>query len=233
MRPAQLLLWDIDGTLLSAKGIFGRVLKEIIADVSGKAYADPNFSFAGKTDTAAIRHMLTSNGIGEDEIDAMAKKVVRRLGPESAKHRDELAETGFVYPGVVNLLHSLSQEPVLNGVLTGNIAVNAVLKLATFGLDEVVDAEIGAFGNDNIDRNALVEVAMKRVEKKYRCRFDNDEIWIIGDTPLDYEAARSNDLRCALVATGSHSFGELSELGADVVFEDFTDIAAVHKALFG
>ena len=59
------------------------------------------------------------------------------------------------------------------------------------------------------------------------------DIVIIGDTPLDVGVAISGGARSIAVATGSHTTDELRASGADVVFEDLSDLDAVLAALEG
>jgi phosphoglycolate phosphatase-like HAD superfamily hydrolase len=48
-------------------------------------------------------------------------------------------------------------------------------------------------------------------------------VWIIGDTPRDLSCAQAIGVRCALVATGQRTIGELTGLGADIVLPDLSD----------
>ena len=57
------------------------------------------------------------------------------------------------------LLQALAADGRLHlSVLTGNIAPNAVVKLAAFGLDKWLDLETGAYGSDHEDRQQLVPI---------------------------------------------------------------------------
>jgi phosphoglycolate phosphatase-like HAD superfamily hydrolase len=56
---------------------------------------------------------------------------------------------------------------------------------------------------------------------------------VIGDTPRDLDCARAAGVRCLLVATGRYTVGELTDLGAEAVFEDLSDVPAVVELLTG
>ena len=56
---------------------------------------------------------------------------------------------------------------------------------------------------------------------------------LIGDTPLDIEAARLTGARSVGVATGGFSPAELSAAGADAVLPDLADTARVLAAIAG
>jgi len=52
-------------------------------------------------------------------------------------------------------------------LLSGNLRAVAVTKLRVFELDQYVDFEVGAYGDDEEDRSKLVTVAQTRAEEKY------------------------------------------------------------------
>ena len=57
---------------------------------------------------------------------------------------------------------------------------------------------------------------------------------IVGDTPRDLEAARSNGMKCLLVATGRyHPLEELRDIEPDQLLPDFSDTRAAVEALMG
>jgi phosphoglycolate phosphatase-like HAD superfamily hydrolase len=55
-------------------------------------------------------------------------------------------------------------------------------------------------------------------------------MWVVGDTARDLECAQVVGAHCALVATGRGS-EDLRALGADVVWPDLSDVAAVMDVL--
>ena len=54
---------------------------------------------------------------------------------------------------------------------------------------------------------------------------------MVGDTPLDVEAALAAGARVVAVATGSYAAAELAAAGAHVVLPDLTDTAVVLAAI--
>ncbi|WP_324290776.1 hypothetical protein [Streptomyces sp. H27-S2] len=74
-------------------------------------------------------------------------------------------------------------EPaVIPTAVTGNLKPNAVLKLAAFDLDGLLDTEIGGFASDDHHRPALVTIAQKRAQAKYGMVFTRSNTVIIGDS---------------------------------------------------
>jgi phosphoglycolate phosphatase-like HAD superfamily hydrolase len=152
------------------------------------------------------------------------------LGSQAARLRDE----GRVHPGVPGLLERLSRDlRVIQSVLTGNLKANARVKLASFGLDRFVDLDVGAFGSDHHDRTELIPIALERVGVRYGLRPSPTDVWLVGDTPRDLQAARAAGARCLLVATGRFTMDELSGIGADAVLSDLRDEDRVVEVLLG
>jgi phosphoglycolate phosphatase-like HAD superfamily hydrolase len=120
---------------------------------------------------------------------------------------------------------------VVSTLLTGNIAANAAVKVAAFGLDQWLDLSLGAYGSDEADRNLLVPVALRRLASVRGVCLDPSDSWVIGDTPRDLECARVAGARCLLVATGRYSMKQLAALGADAVLADLADAPAVANLL--
>ncbi len=136
----------------------------------------------------------------------------------------ELAAGGTACPGTAQVLALLAgDQRVVSTLLTGNIAANAFVKVAAFGLDRWLDLSLGAYGSDEADRNLLVPIALGRLASERGVRLDPSDTWVIGDTPRDFECAQAAGSRCLLVATGRYSEEQLAGTGADVVLADLAD----------
>src|SRR5688572_28980894 len=135
-----LVLWDIDGTLVDSARLGRDAFVDAFETVTGRAPARP-VSFAGRTDLEIARDMLASVGIAPD--DEVLASFGNALEGAMAARSDLLRERGRPFPGAREALAGLDLEPgVLQSLLTGNIAPNALVKLGAFGLDLHLDFEI-------------------------------------------------------------------------------------------
>lgn len=227
----RLLLWDIDGTLVRAGLLGAEVFDRALEDVLGEV-PPGRVRMSGKTDPLIVHEQLELLGVEPEPATVAA--VLDRLVARLAEVAHRLPGQGTPCPGVPELLAALAAEPaVACGVLTGNLRANAELKLAAFGLDRLVDLELGAYGSDDMDRNALVPIARKRATEQLGAEVAAEDTWVIGDTPRDLDCARSGGVRCLLVGTGTYAADELGALGADHTLADLTDTAAVLAVLSG
>lgn len=228
----RLVLWDVDGTLLTTSGIAQRAFDLAAAHVLGRPAGNHAVRMSGKTDPGIALEILTFAGVAEDEARRQLPEVLARLEAELASAAQAVRQEGRVHAGAQELLARLHADPsVLQSVLTGNTAANAAVKLAAFGLDRWLDLEVGAFGSDHHDRQMLVPLAVERAQRLRGRRFSPRQVWVVGDTPRDLACARAAEARCLLVATGRFSRDELAAAAPDHVLPDLSDVEAVVELL--
>jgi phosphoglycolate phosphatase len=172
--------------------------------------------YAGRTDAAITRDLLTLAGAAPEAIDERweevklaAAKAYARLCPEDL--RDNVA------PGMVELLDELSArtEDFRLSLVTGNLEPIARLKLGRAGVGQYFEALRGGFGSDDEDRGRLPAIARGRASDP---PWPRERTVVIGDTPHDISCARVDEVRVAAVATGPYAVTELAD--ADAVVDD-------------
>jgi phosphoglycolate phosphatase len=227
----QLVLFDIDGTLVLTGGAGKRGMTRAFESLFGIPDAFAAISLAGRTDTSILADALVWHGVPftPDDVSAFRSRYLDYL-------REEVARTTAgkqVLPGILPLLSTLdTSSRSFLGLLTGNYAAAAEVKLGHFDLWRYF--RCGAFGEDAHDRNHLVPIALERARAcGLPSDIDADRVVVVGDTPRDVACAHAHGARIVAVATGDYSAGELREAGADVVFEDFSDTAAVLSSING
>src|SRR5262249_46011289 len=134
MRAAHptVLLFDIDGTLVSTGGAGRRSMAGAFTAIHGdRGPTALDFSFAGMTDRAIVRTGLRVLATSESEpdetaIDRVLDVYLTHLSVEILR-----SENYQVHPGVTSILTSLaSVENVAVGLGTGNVKKGAYTKLA-------------------------------------------------------------------------------------------------------
>ena len=221
----RVILWDVDGTLVRTGGVGADAFNTAIETLFGVPAGEHGVSLAGKTDPQIAREILMVLELHDDagsRLPGLLAETERLV----AAGRDRIRERGRILPGVPILLEGLQRPDTVQTVLTGNTAANAAVKLGAFDLPRCLDLEVGAYGSDDPDRNALVSVALARVERKYG-PVERSRVWVIGDTPLDAACAHAGGVRCLLVASGFASRADLDAAGADHVVDDLTDTQAI------
>jgi phosphoglycolate phosphatase-like HAD superfamily hydrolase len=214
----QILLFDIDGTLVRTGGA-GKAAMELALQA---AFGIPDLHdvvpYSGRTDRAIGRDLLTVHGIEP----TLANQV--RLQDAYLSHLPQSLRThgGITCPGIVELLPRLEgQTGVLLGLLTGNVRSGAKHKLGHFGLWDYFVC--GGFGDEHFERDDVARMAITEVRAHLRRDFDLADVWVIGDTPLDVRCARAIGARAVAVATGWHPLEELAEHAPDVLLSDLSN----------
>jgi phosphoglycolate phosphatase len=229
----RLLLWDVDGTLVRA-GDLGAAVFDVALEAVLGVRPDVRVRMSGKTDPQIVREYLVALGL--PEIDATVEAVLRGVEGHlaAAAAAGELITGGTACPGTGEVLRRLASDArLVSTLLTGNIAPNALVKVAAFGLDQWLDLSLGAYGSDEEDRNLLVPVALRRLATGRGVILPAEDAWVIGDTPRDLECARAAGSRCLLVATGRYGLEDLEALQPDCALADLSNAEAVVKVLTG
>ncbi|MBI2468450.1 MAG: haloacid dehalogenase-like hydrolase [Candidatus Rokubacteria bacterium] len=225
----RLALFDVDGTLLSARGAGRRALGRALLDVYGTAGPIDTHDFHGGTDPQIIRDLLTGAGLEPDAIAGReARLFARYLECLAAEIGDGSRVT--LYPGVAALVEALAaRSECVVGLLTGNIEAGARLKLGPTGL--LPRFRLGAYGSDDADRTRLPAVAARRAEALVGRAFRGRDLVVIGDTPRDVACARAFGAASLAVATGRHSVADLGACEADFVLPDLSETERVVAAI--
>lgn len=228
----KLILFDIDGTLLSTDGAASRAFHRALLEVYGTAGPIATFDFHGRTDLEIARALLRVAGLDDAVIDSHFATLSSVYLRELAAALSQASHRTRVLPGVVMLLDELQRrDEVVLGLLTGNIEEGARLKLNSCGLQDRF--LLGAFGSDDEERDRLGAVAVARARDLLGITFKGDDIVVVGDTPRDVQCARPLGARAVAVATGRHTMEELTEAGADAVLPDFADVDLALMSLLG
>ncbi len=213
------VLFDIDGTLLTSGGAGRRAIDRAFGAQFGRTDACANLSLAGRTDRAIVRYALQAIGVVATAaaIEAVLDAYLGFLVQEVAVTAD-----CRLHPGVAETLAALEDRPDFAiGLGTGNIEKGARIKLGQVGIADRF--AFGGFGCDHEERGELLGIGAARGAARLGVERQACRVVVIGDTPRDVEAARHIGARSIAVATGPYTAEELAASGADHVFADLRD----------
>ena len=209
----RILLFDIDGTLVSTGGAGAAAWKRAFEELHGIPADIGEYTDAGMTDPDVGAKTFAAVLHRDPTPHELALLIQRRLEhlPEAVAE----SEGYKVLPGVPERLRQLSHEGHLLGIITGNGDGAAYIKLARGDLSRWFT--FGAYAGAGLQRSDIVRTAVERAEATVGRNVPNTEIYVIGDTPLDIEAAHAVGCTAIAVATGHYDRAALRDAGADHV----------------
>ncbi len=214
----HICLFDIDGTLIASGGAGKVALEAALAEEFGITRVIGKLELSGRTDRAIIVDLFRLHVIDDTPENH------ERLRDAYLRHLPRYLHAGRVLPGIASLLdHLAGRAEIAVGLLTGNVRAGAKVKLGYFGLYEYF--AFGGYGDHHLDRDDVAREAFTEIRRRFNGSVAPDNIWVIGDTPLDIRCARSIGARAVAVATGWHSLGELAEHQPDLLLADLSDPA--------
>ena len=228
----RLVLFDIDGTLLSAGRVARDAILRSLKTSFEWAYTPEHedrgkFDFSGKTDPQIVRELVLES-VGRDRFDRDLDRALELYLEEL--ERQLLPGTVVPKPGIAELLRRLAEEPrVTLGLLTGNLERGARLKLAPPDFNPYFP--FGAFGSDSADRYELPPIAVERAFAHTGRRFEGKSVVVVGDSIHDVACGRALGVRAIAVATGITSPERLAAEKPDEIFQDFSDTERAFDAI--
>ncbi|MGF1579847.1 MAG: HAD family hydrolase [Gemmataceae bacterium] len=214
----RVCLFDIDGTILNSMGAGKAAIEAALLEEFEIPEIRVQVTYSGRTDRSIGLELLRTHGV-EPNLENLQKLHAGYL----ERLPDSLArQQGLILPGIQELLERLAgQEHAELGLLTGNVRVGAKTKLGHFGLDDFFT--FGGFGDHHEDRDDVAREALDQVRTHLGDHIELENIWVIGDTPLDVKCARAIGVNVVAVATGLHTREELQNHNPDLVLDDLSD----------
>jgi phosphoglycolate phosphatase len=207
-RPI-VVLFDVDETLVHTGGSGARSWKAAFEKLYGIPADIGAHTSAGETDPQVGR--ATFKGVlkrdpSDDELDRIYALYLVHLA-------EDIGLQGYrVLPGAEKTLRQLQEAGALLGLVSGAMGGAARTKLGPANLNHFFI--FGAYGSDSPERAELTEMAIAKATRLHR-NLTSSQVFVVGDTPKDIEAAHAAGAVGVGVASGHYSVDELTDAGAD------------------
>jgi phosphoglycolate phosphatase-like HAD superfamily hydrolase len=227
MSSPWLVLFDIDGTLISDGGASREAFASALLEVFGYRGDLRRYDFSGRTDPQIAHMVLRDAGWSGGDIDTRSAELWDAYVAGLEKHeRARVREL----PGVRGLLDSLRDDArVTLALLTGNIERGARLKLSGPALNDYFP--FGAFGSDSAKREELPPIAIERAQQFGGHRFQGREVIIIGDSIYDVRCGTPHSAMTIAIASGKTSAETLKAEKPDHFFTSAEDRGGLLRAI--
>lgn len=210
----RLVLFDIDGTLITDGGAARDAYALALEAVYGYRGELRRYDFSGRTDPQITHMVLGDAGVSAEDIDAAMPRLWQHyLGALEHSAHGRVREL----PGVRPLLETLAADArVVLGLLTGNIEPGARVKLGNVALNDFFP--FGAFGSDSARREELPPIAVERASRVAGHHFDGRDVVIIGDSIYDIRCGVPHGATTIAIASGKTSAATLLAESPDHFF---------------
>jgi phosphoglycolate phosphatase len=206
------VLFDVDETLVHTGGSGARSWAAAFDRLYGIAADIGKHSSAGETDPQVARATFTAvvgHDPSDDELGKLYAQYLLHLAEDIW-----ISEQYHVLPGAEDVLVRLGEAGVMLGLVSGAMEGAARTKLMPAKLNRFFI--FGAYGSDSPDRSELTKLAIDKATGLHR-NLTPDQVYVVGDTPHDIEAARAAGAMSVGVASGHYSVDELEAGAADYV----------------
>jgi phosphoglycolate phosphatase len=219
----RVILFDVDGTLLTMGRAARDAFAQALSEAAGRPVNPDGYSFSGKTDPQIARDVLKMHGVGGTLLETAIPETIRLYVHYMSTQKERLRDARLL-PGVRALLSALAGRPgVRTALLTGNVERGARVKVGHFGLEGFFDFSLSCFGSDDADRYRLPPLALERARRALGAELSGREMAVVGDSEHDVLCARSIGARTVAVGTGWTPAEALRALSPDVFLDDFSD----------
>jgi phosphoglycolate phosphatase-like HAD superfamily hydrolase len=196
------IIWDIDGTLLNTNGVGVHPFEESLSEIIGKEIKLDRKKFSGFTDFEILEDLIRNVGLLEItqseflDFKSLYNQKLRIALDSNPARAMEVASDFLNFTEQHKWIH--------NFIGTGNLFECAVHKLESARLIKYFSPErIYSCDFNNKSRLSIIKRASQNISINQV---------IIGDSPRDIAVAHELKIPIIAVATGQHTFEELSSL---------------------
>ena len=177
VKARRLVLFDVDGTLLSAGPSARTAFQTALEDVFGTSGDIDGYAFEGRLDPLIVTDLMRAAGVPDATI-------ALRRGDALALYLDRLeaslrTRAPVLKPGVLQLLDALEKVPgLVPALLTGNVERGARVKLSAAGLWHRF--VFGVWGDEAACREELGPIALEKARPATGLAFTGSECVVVG-----------------------------------------------------
>jgi phosphoglycolate phosphatase-like HAD superfamily hydrolase len=212
------VLFDIDETLVHTGGSGARSWKAAFQKLYGIPADIGEHTSAGETDPQVAKQTFRDVLHRDPAVDELSKLYAQYL----LHLADDIwtSENYRMLPGVERTLVRLGEAGVVLGLVSGAMEGAARTKLMPANLNRFFI--FGAYGSDSPDRAELTKLGIQKATQLHE-QLSPEQVYVIGDTPLDIEAAKAAGAVSVGVASGNYSTDQLAKTGAAHVLTSLED----------
>ncbi len=206
----KLVIFDLDQTLVNLFSVHDKAYHKTMEEVFGIKACYKKLDYTGKRIQDLIKEYAMKEGVTVQVIAMNIDQAEREYELNFVMAVRNVAK--HVLPGVRKLIEALRKNHKL-ALVTGDLRTITDLVLAKAKLAHYFPIVVTA--DDAPTRAEMVKLAIKKAKKV-------DEVWVIGDSTRDIDAAKANGAKTIAVMTGEHDKKTLATKKPTYIFKDLS-----------
>lgn len=211
------LLFDLDGTLIDSRADLANSINLMLADLK----------------LAPLSRAVVLSFVGEGVRLLVLRSLRARFGREPEPHEVDHAQEIYLHHYGAHLLDETQLYPEVAETLAALEGLpRAVVTNKPYAFTMTILERLGVlshfrvvFGGDSLAERK--PSALPLLEAARRCGAQAGECLMVGDTRVDVEAGKNAGMKTCGYVGGFRGRRELSEAGADVLIERFSELLKV------
>ncbi len=223
MAAVDAIAFDLDGTLIdSVPDVRAAINRLLVSEGRSEISLEQTLTLVGQGARVMMEQAMAL-GDGAPPADTLDRMVETYIG----FYQRHPADLTTIYPGVVEVLESLAARGIPMAICSNKPFVMTKLVLKTLGLDRYFDA---VTGGDNVPHRKPdgrhVTHALELLGGEH------SHAVMVGDSETDVAAGKNAGVAVIAVTYG-YAHVPVTELGADVLIDRFSDLPDALDALAG
>lgn len=213
------VVFDMDGTLVTFNFDIQGTRKALLGELGARGFEPAGLSLTSPTQTIvdSVRDQILSGHVKADFAEVRA-----RLYHMLDTFEIQSASSTLVLPETVETLDYLRNKGVRTGLLTNSGRLGAAAVLQRSGLQDRFQIILT---RDDVD--AMKPRPEGLVKASSLLGVPIGELYYVGDSLYDIEAAKRAGARSVSVSTGNYSSQKLKERGADFVIATLAELPSL------
>lgn len=221
----NLVIFDIDGTMLNSSALEDALFIKAVEEVLKVKVKEADWTHFENVTDEALAYDICQLHL-QREITAHEMAAIKAMFL-SLYQQELIARPELVFPvrGIHQFIKNLEEDPNYKiCVATGSWKNLALLKLGHVSID--VSTYAMATSDDHYRRIDITRTALARAKELYK-EFWFEHIYLFGDGVWDLHVGRG--MCVPFIGVDNDESGQLQELGATHVIEDYSDQATLFE----
>ncbi|MBN1476497.1 HAD family hydrolase [Candidatus Sumerlaeota bacterium] len=221
MPPSSLLVFDIDGTLVTMDE--ERAFAEAFEETTGERPHMDWKRYRSCTDWGVAVELL-ENHLGRNPTEAEVRAALDLFVSHLRRRIADGSTPITPVPGVVDFVRGALRDGCAVSLATGCVEISARTKIEAIGLGDVLSD--GGFGDLRFDRESLLRDGIAAAERQHGAVFPPERICYFGDRTWDAEGARALGIHFIGVGFRPGAREELEGVGVTRIIDGYGEIAS-------